>query len=525
MTTDQRTNPAPLGLRARCMACNIHARRWLGLVFALLSVVGCTTALAGERLALVLIAEDYVSYSRSPIGKARGAEIADALTALGFRTVVKTNPTSAEARARLQDVAEDATNADLALVVLVGHGVTSAGQTFFIPVNVEISRASDVLSRGLSVAAIAHIVSRATNGSVLVLPTVPQSGPVVQGLDSRPQLPTEIAPNVTIAFATSGRLPVSRFDAASAAAVESLVAALRKPGVTLREIVDAVTGDDSGQKAGVASAMPLLAPPPPKEVSDQGNKQAADAARKEAALAEAARVEADRLAKDSERKLAAEQEARRALEKKLEEQEAKAANATGSSELSTAELEKARAETATAKAQAQEAQTNAASAAAKAEQGKIEAETAKLQAEAALATARAEADRAQADALLAKAAAEKARLEAETAQMQAQAEADKARLALEEAKKQLADQANAKQPAPALPALPPGPVDTELGEKQRILIQERLRDLGLYIGKLDGKMGPLMREAILGYQRNRGDDVTGYLSPEQYAELTATGSQ
>jgi peptidoglycan hydrolase-like protein with peptidoglycan-binding domain len=61
--------------------------------------------------------------------------------------------------------------------------------------------------------------------------------------------------------------------------------------------------------------------------------------------------------------------------------------------------------------------------------------------------------------------------------------------------------------------------DAQLGQKQRRLIQQRLRDLGLYTGPLDAIMGPLTREAIMGYQRSRNAAVTGYLTPEQFDAL------
>jgi hypothetical protein len=36
-------------------------------------------------------------------------------------------------------------------------------------------------------------------------------------------------------------------------------------------------------------------------------------------------------------------------------------------------------------------------------------------------------------------------------------------------------------------------------------------------------MGPLTREAIMGYQRSKNAKVTGYLTPEQFEALVADG--
>jgi peptidoglycan hydrolase-like protein with peptidoglycan-binding domain len=58
---------------------------------------------------------------------------------------------------------------------------------------------------------------------------------------------------------------------------------------------------------------------------------------------------------------------------------------------------------------------------------------------------------------------------------------------------------------------------------QRQHIQERLREMSLYTGPIDAIMGPLTREAIMGYQRSKGARVTGYLTPEQFDALLPEG--
>ena len=68
------------------------------------------------------------------------------------------------------------------------------------------------------------------------------------------------------------------------------------------------------------------------------------------------------------------------------------------------------------------------------------------------------------------------------------------------------------------------PIDEkQLGQRQRQRIQERLRDMSLYTGPIDSIMGPLTREAIMGYQHSRGAEVTGYLTPEQFQALVPNG--
>jgi DNA repair ATPase RecN len=148
-------------------------------------------------------------------------------------------------------------------------------------------------------------------------------------------------------------------------------------------------------------------------------------------------------------------------------------------------------------------------------EGKLEAERrAREQAETRARDEQLRAERAQAEVLKAQADAKKAQADVE----KAQADAEKAK---QEAKRVEAQAQIAAAQAEGLRHAPVAtPIeDTQLGQKQRRLIQQRLRDLGLYTGPLDAIMGPLTREAIMGYQKSRSAAVTGYLTPEQFDAL------
>jgi len=139
-----------------------------------------------------------------------------------------------------------------------------------------------------------------------------------------------------------------------------------------------------------------------------------------------------------------------------------------------------------------------------------QAEAARLQlrqAKTELEKAKMEAQRAQAEASRAEADAEKAKAEAQAQVARAQAEGAEAQVARAQAAAEKASAQNEKQ----------------LGQRQRQRIQERLRDMGLYTGPIDSIMGPLTREAIMGYQRSKHAAVTGYLTPEQFQALLPEG--
>ncbi len=135
-----------------------------------------------------------------------------------------------------------------------------------------------------------------------------------------------------------------------------------------------------------------------------------------------------------------------------------------------------------------------------------QAETARLQME----QAKAELEKAKLETQRAQAEASRAGAEAEKAKSEAQAEIARAR----------AGSATAPEQAAAAT-----PIDEkQLGMRQRQRIQERLRDMSLYTGPIDSIMGPLTREAIMGYQRSKGDHVTGYLTPQQFQALLPDGN-
>ena len=406
----------------------------LVVVFVLSLLLSFTSAHAAGRIALVLTAEDYQKLPKSSIGTKRGAEIADALKARGFEVIVSPNPSNATARANLRDFAAKTEGADLAFVVLIGHGVAWGGQTFFLTANTEIGRATDLLSRALSTTNIAQIVGRAQTGGVFFFMTSPTFESAIEGLDARPQFTSDVPKNTVTIFSSSARIPVSRIDAAGEQAAEALAKLLQQPSPSLNEAVKVAANGSLGAVFGrvdeISLAKPAPAPvaPPVAAISPQP----APAVPK---------------TDEIQGKLEAERRAREQAESRARDEQLRA--------------ERAQAEVLKAQADAKKAQ--------------------------------ADVERAQAD-------AEKAKQEAKRVEAQAQI---------------AAAQAEGLRHAPAVAMIE----DAQLGQKQRRLIQQRLRELGLYTGPIDAIMGPLTREAIMGYQRSRSAAITGYLTAEQFDTL------
>ncbi len=417
-----------------------HAILILGrVVFAFsLLLASVFTAHAAGRVALVLTAEDYQKLPKSGIGTKRGAEIAEALKARGFDVIVSPNPTNATARASLRDFAAKAEGADLAFVVLIGHGVAWGGQTFFLATNTELGRATDLLSRALSTTNIVQIVARAQTGGVFFFLTSPSFESAIEGLDARPQFAGDVPRNAVTTFSSSARIPVSRIDAAGEQAAEALTKLLQQPNPSLSEAVKAASSGGMGAVFGRVDEISLAKPAP------------APAAQSVASTAPQA-IPVVQKTEEAEGRLEAERRAREQAEARARDEQLRA--------------ERAQAEVLKAQAEAKKAQ--------------------------------ADVERAQAD-------AEKAKQEAKRVEAQAQIAAAQAE--------------GLRHASVATPVTAPIE-DAQLGQRQRRLIQQRLRDLGLYTGPLDAIMGPLTREAIMGYQRSRNAAVTGYLTPEQFDAL------
>lgn len=418
-------------------------------VLAVSAPTGPAHADTGDRIALVVVAEDYPALGKSEVGGKRATDMAAALEAKGFTVILGANATSATARAKLAEFSRLSEDADVALAVLVGHGAATGGQSFFLPANTDIGRSTDLLSRAVSVPTVAQIAGKARIGGVFFFLTTPVFKAPVAGLDARPQFTGEPPANTVVVFSTGPSVPVSSIDQTSQQAADAFVAALARPDARMIDAVDAVAGTGKAQVAGkpadlalqkpaVAAAEPAPAPLP---------TAAADAAPAPAPTADPAL-------------LAAEQAARAQAEEVAASERAKADEARLAAERARADVELAKAEA--AKAQA-------------------------------------EAERAQAEALKAKAEAERAQAEA----AQRKAEADL----------QIAT-ATTSGASPLIP-------ERELGRQERRRIQEKLRSLSLYTGPIDSVMGPLTREAIMGYQRSRQEAVTGFLTSDQYQALLA----
>ena len=152
------------------------------------TISGAGTANAGGRVALLLGAEKYEHFKPSKIKLDQVKLLAIALAKQGFEVSSVDNPSNASARAAFTEFSRRADGADFALIVLTGHFATYRRQSFFLPTNAHLERATDLFSRGLSVRAITDIASKAASGAVIMMMTVADISSAIDGISQRPDL-------------------------------------------------------------------------------------------------------------------------------------------------------------------------------------------------------------------------------------------------------------------------------------------------------------------------------------------------
>lgn len=306
--------------------CSFGSRQaaFFALVSAIaFSVLGTNSATAAgdmDRIALLLSVEKYSAYANSEIPTDTVKKMGAALKSQGFSVDLVTDANNAVVRATLRDFATKAADARVAIVVLAGHGVGAGGRAYLLPSNVEIRRASDLLSRGVAVASVAQIAGRAKHGAVFFFMTAPDISSTLQSITARPALKESPSENVAVVFSTSDKVPVSRVGSVSRQAAADFADAASETPLMMSTLIGSASAGDIGIVLGDAADLDLSkAPEAEKPVAQQSSEPSQEEVE--------ARREAERRARQAEeRAKAAEARAREAeASARLESQRAREA--------------------------------------------------------------------------------------------------------------------------------------------------------------------------------------------------------
>src|SRR4051794_30011004 len=119
--------------------------RLFALVLGALLVLTAEPASATKRVALVVGNSIYKNAPLLPNPANDAAAIAATLKGAGFDLVdVKSNLPSLEMRRALRDFADQARDADVAVVYYAGHGIEIDGTNYLIPTDATLQRDTDV---------------------------------------------------------------------------------------------------------------------------------------------------------------------------------------------------------------------------------------------------------------------------------------------------------------------------------------------------------------------------------------------
>ena len=143
----------------------------LGLgVLAALTGFAVPPALAdGKRVALVIGNSTYRNVPTLPNPANDGADIAAALTRLGFAVTLVTNASFDQMRRGLIAFGHDAAGADMAAVFFAGHGMEISGENWLIPVDAELKKDTDAANEAVSLRSVILQVSNTTSLGLVVL--------------------------------------------------------------------------------------------------------------------------------------------------------------------------------------------------------------------------------------------------------------------------------------------------------------------------------------------------------------------
>lgn len=220
----------------------MSAVRFFGLL--IISIwLGCGSALAEKRVALVIGNSAYQKVAKLPNPSNDAAAVTAMLKAAGFDSVEsRLNVSANDLRKTLREFAARARDADIAVVYYAGHGIELDGTNYLIPVDATLETDGDVLDETVPLDRVLFAVEPARRLRLVILDACrdnPFAKTMKRTIASRAigrglakVEPT--SPNTMIAFAAKAGSTASDGDARNSPFAAALIEHLPKPGLDLR---------------------------------------------------------------------------------------------------------------------------------------------------------------------------------------------------------------------------------------------------------------------------------------------------
>jgi len=219
---------------------------------ALASWLGCGSAFAEKRVALVIGNSAYQKVAKLPNPANDAAAVATMLKAAGFDSVEsKLNIPANELRKTLRDFAAKIRDADIAVVYYAGHGIELDGTNYLIPVDATLETDGDVLDETIPLDRVLFAVEPARQLRLIILDACrdnPFAKTMKRTIASRAigrglAKIEPASPNTMIAFAAKAGSTASDGDSKNSPFAAALVEHLPKPGLDLRRAFGFVRDD------------------------------------------------------------------------------------------------------------------------------------------------------------------------------------------------------------------------------------------------------------------------------------------
>ena len=204
------------------------------------SLAGAASALAADRVALVIGNGNYQKVPALSNPPRDAADISRALERLNFKVTQLSNANAAEMRKAIIDFGRTTEGSEVAVVFYAGHGMEVGGENWLIPTDAELRSDTDVENETVSLRSLNLQVSKARQLGLIILDACrnnPFSAKMQRSLRTRAVTrglaPTEPTDNVLIAYAARDGTTASDGDGRNSPFTTALLHNIETPGLEI----------------------------------------------------------------------------------------------------------------------------------------------------------------------------------------------------------------------------------------------------------------------------------------------------
>jgi uncharacterized caspase-like protein len=232
---------------------NLHAHiKFYGSVLVAALILACQPALAEKRVALVIGNSNYKNAALLPNPANDAKAIADTLKGAGFDVVdSRLDLQSTDMRRALREFADQARDADIAVVYYAGHGIEIDGTNYLIPTDAKLERDTDIYDEAFSLDRVLLAIEPARQLRLVIVDAC-RNNPFADTMKRTVASRTvsrglaRIEPTTTntlVAFAAKAGLTALDGNSANSPYATALVRHIATPGLDLRRAFGFVRDD------------------------------------------------------------------------------------------------------------------------------------------------------------------------------------------------------------------------------------------------------------------------------------------